>query len=159
MLGSSFGPSAAHSGSLCRRESQQPSITLRLLSASGRRVRQCCARRQSTIAIELAQDADTNAGAFAFVNVAVDVEAGMHHRHVGREKAHMHLRRLAGARSEPPDAWRRVSFAHAPVSILGWIDDPTDTLPPECMWDAPHLALSACCRADNGRRQEPARAL
>jgi hypothetical protein len=45
VLGSSFGPSAAHSGSLCRRESQQPSITLRLLSASGRRVRQCCAWR------------------------------------------------------------------------------------------------------------------
>ena len=36
--------------------------------------------------IELAHDADTNAGAFAFVNVAADVEAGMHHRHVGREK-------------------------------------------------------------------------
>ena len=38
-----------------------------------------------------------------------------------------------------PDAWGRVSFAHTPVSILGWIYDPDHSLPPGMYVDVPHL--------------------
>src|SRR5262245_20716319 len=52
--------------------------------------------------IKLAHHAGPDAGALALVDIAVDVEPRMHHRHVRREKAHVHLRRLAGARSKRP---------------------------------------------------------
>src|ERR1700704_2526712 len=52
--------------------------------------------------IQLAHHAGTDAGALALLNVAVYVEPRMYYRRVRREKAHMHLRRLAGARSKRP---------------------------------------------------------
>src|SRR5262249_10273950 len=52
--------------------------------------------------IKLAHHAGTDAGALAPLDIAGDVEPRMHHRHVRREKAHAHLRRLAGARSKRP---------------------------------------------------------
>src|SRR5262245_35592672 len=59
-------------------------------------------RDSPPLPIELAHDADADAGAFAVVGIARYVKAGVHHRDVGREKAHMHLRRLAGTRTERP---------------------------------------------------------
>ena len=38
-----------------------------------------------------------------------------------------------------PDAWVRVSFAHTRVSIVGWIYDPDQSLPPGMYVDVPHL--------------------
>src|SRR5262245_4279114 len=52
--------------------------------------------------INLPHHSGTDTGTLALVNIAVDVEARMHHRDVRRQKAHMHLRRLAGARSKWP---------------------------------------------------------
>src|ERR1700730_7127126 len=58
---------------------------------------------------------------------------------------------VTGSRSRPtppgfgqivlcrPDPWVRVSFAHTPVSILGWIYDPDHSLPPGMYVDVPHL--------------------
>src|SRR5262249_4953170 len=52
--------------------------------------------------INFAHHAGTDTGTLALVNIAVDAEPRMRHRHVRPEEAHMHLRRLAGARSEWP---------------------------------------------------------
>src|SRR6516162_2956594 len=52
--------------------------------------------------INLPHHPGTDTGALALVNIAVDVEARMHHRDVRRQKAYMHLRRLAGTRSKRP---------------------------------------------------------
>ena len=38
-----------------------------------------------------------------------------------------------------PDAWGRVSFAAAPLSIVGWIYNPDHSLPPGMYVDVPHL--------------------
>src|ERR1043166_911413 len=52
--------------------------------------------------LKLSHHAETDAGALTLLNVAVYVEPRMHDRHVRREKAHMHFRRLAGTRSKRP---------------------------------------------------------
>src|SRR5215475_13331915 len=52
--------------------------------------------------INLPHHSGTDTGALALVNIAVDVEARMHHRDVRRQKAYMHPRRLAVARSKRP---------------------------------------------------------
>src|ERR1700704_6685199 len=62
--------------------------------------------------IQLAHHAGTDAGALALLNVAVYVEPRMYYRRVRREKAHMHLRRLAGARSK-----RSVGSVQAPHQV------------------------------------------
>src|SRR5262249_60158679 len=50
--------------------------------------------------VALAHGAGTDAGPFGLLDVAVNVEARMHDGDIRPEKAHMHLRRLAGARSK-----------------------------------------------------------
>jgi hypothetical protein len=41
-------------------------------------------RYRSPFTVDLAQDTATNAGTLGLVNVAINVELGMHHRHVRR---------------------------------------------------------------------------
>jgi Nitrile hydratase beta subunit, C-terminal len=59
-------------------------------------------RDSAPLPIKFAHHAGTDAGALLLLDIAVDVEARMHHPHVRREKAHVHLRRLAGTRSKRP---------------------------------------------------------
>src|SRR3954453_5101230 len=52
-------------------------------------------RHRSPCTVDLEQDTRTDAGTFGLVNVAINVELGMHDRHVRRQKAHIHNWRLA----------------------------------------------------------------
>ena len=59
----------------------------------------------------------------------------------GKSEDQPHAKQIAPAEGVTPPLTHgsRVSFAHTPVSILGWIYDPDHSLPPGMYVDVPHL--------------------
>src|SRR6516162_3409707 len=83
--------------------------------------------------INLPHHPGTDTGALALVNIAVDVEARMHHRDVRRQKAHM-LSRVLDRNGPLAPCRRRIKsrkpsrvLVHAPLTVTNWASSTSDS--------------------------------